>query len=90
MSRSKRLRELVVLERPRKSRKKGKKNRKFGRNKRKCETYLRFGKHLKSHIRRLERHLRIYGRGDEQAVRALEDFTRAFRIAPSNKTRIRR
>lgn len=86
-----RIRELVIYEsRPKGFRKKGKKNRKHGRNKKKCEAYLRLGKHIKSHIRRIEEHLKVYGRGDKQAVRALEDFTRALRLAPNSKTRIRR
>ena len=54
-------------------RKKGKKNRKHGRNKLKCAAYTRSNKHVRSHIRRLEKHLSKFP-GDKQAIEALERY----------------
>ena len=70
MSRS---RVLITFERPKGSRKKGKKNRKHGRNKKKCEAYKKLQKHEKSHIKRLTKHLSIH-RNDSQAKKALRRF----------------
>ena len=67
-------------------RKKGKKNRKHGRNKRKCEDYLRRGKHIKSRIKRLRKHLSQHS-GDGQAKKALK---RLEGFIPTAKIRVRR
>lgn len=58
--------------------KEGKKNRKYGRNKKKCEVYKKAHKHEKSHIRRLLRHLERFPE-DEQAKVALRVYEGALR-----------
>lgn len=68
----------VTFERPKGSRKKGKKNRKHGRNEKKCEAYERAQKHEKSHIRRLLRHLERFP-DDRQAITALRVYESALR-----------
>ena len=47
--------------------------RKYGRNKDKCGAYLRERKHVKSHIKRLRRHVSRHD-GDNQAIEALRRF----------------
>lgn len=66
---------LITFERPKGSRKKGKKNRKHGRNKKKCEAYRKANKHEHSHIKRLVAHISIHSR-DRQAKEALEKYRR--------------
>lgn len=77
MSRTKRLKDLIVFERPKGSRKKGKKNRKHGRNKKKCEAYRKAQKHEKSHIRRLKKHAVSHPK-DSQAKQALKKYVSAL------------
>lgn len=57
----------------------GKKNRKHGRNEKKCEAYRFAKKHEKSHVRRLERHIRVYKDGSAMARNALEKYQRMLR-----------
>jgi len=44
---------------------------KYGRNKTKCEVYKMLGKHKTSHIRKIKKHLDVYGMNDKQALEAL-------------------
>lgn len=57
-----------------KGRREGKKNRKHGRNKVKCEAYRREKRREKSHARRIEKHLKTYGYTDARAIEALKRF----------------
>lgn len=59
------------------SHKEGKKNRKHGRNKKKCEAYRKAKKHEKSHVKRLEIHLSKHPR-DGQARDVLTTYRRAL------------
>lgn len=69
----------ITFERPKGSRKKGKKNRKYGRNERKCEAYRKAQKHEKSHVKRLTRHLVKFPQ-DEKAVEALRRYECVLKI----------
>jgi len=65
-------------------------NKKHGRNKVKASRYLSERKHIKSHIKRLERHLHVYGRADGCAVEALRRFGTLLREAPDGRVRPKR
>lgn len=53
-------------------------SKKHGRGKKKCETYLRLNKREKSHIRRIERHMKKYKDDSLMAKRALEKYRKAL------------
>ncbi len=61
-----------------KSRKSKSGAKKYGRGKKKCETYLRLRKREKSHIRRIERHMKKYKDDSLMAKRALEKYRKAL------------
>ena len=48
--------------------------RKVGRNKSKCEMYKMLGKFKASHIKKIKKHLEVYGRNDKQAIDALDRY----------------
>ena len=62
---------VVRFKKPPKRGNKGKKNRKFGRNKVKCARYRLAHKREKSHVRRITKHL-VKFPGDRCAIDALE------------------
>jgi len=51
-----------------------KKNRKYGRNKIKCNRYRLEHRHEKSHIRRIRRHMAHYSDHSPAVVKALERY----------------
>ena len=50
---------------------------KYGRNKTKCEVYKMLGRHKASHIKRIRKHLAVYGRNDKQALNALDRYEKS-------------
>ena len=51
---------------------------KYGRNKTKCETYLRLKRREKSHIRRIERHMKTYKDNSPSVKVALAKYRKAL------------
>jgi len=48
--------------------------RKYGRNKKKCELYRFLHKHERSHVRRILKHMKIYKDDSPMAKNALEKY----------------
>ena len=57
-----------------KVRKKGKKNQKHGRNKKKCEKYRLLKKRERSHLRRLQKHQKLYKDFSPMVLVALKKY----------------